>query len=98
MVCGVSRELLELVGGPVAEIERARRSGLKCVPAQTDLPHVQFGGALDQFTHMPGREPRERLGVAFDPDEEGAVADERYLDRLRHPGALLARRQSVDEG
>src|SRR2546430_2151378 len=53
MIDFVPREMFELVGRPVSEIQRARRSGLEWVAAEPDLAHVQFRAILDQAVEMP---------------------------------------------
>src|SRR6266478_9234882 len=98
MINFVPREMFEFVGRPVSEIQRARRSGLEWVAAEPDLAHMQLRAILDQAVEMPRRELRERRGIAFDPAEEIAVADQRDLDGLRHARAFFTWRQMVDKG
>ena len=86
----IVRQRLELVRGPVAEIERPAAAALERIAAVADLPHVQQRAVTDQPLERLGGEQRQRLGLLFEPVEEGAVADQRDLDRLGHAGALVA--------
>ncbi len=58
---------------------------------------MQLGAVLDQAVEMRRRKSCELRGVAFDPVEKIAVANECDLDRLGHAGPLLAIRQTIDE-
>ena len=98
MVHFVLREVFELVGGPMPEIQRSGRSGLEWIATEPYLAHMQFRAILDQAIEMRRGELRQRRIVAFDPAKEIAVADQRDLDRLRHAGAFFTRRQTVDKG
>ena len=82
----------------MAEIERAHAAALERVAAMGDLAHMQDGAMADEPVERLRGEDRQRLGLGLQPFEEGAVADQRDLDRLRHAGPLVASRQHVDEG
>src|SRR5437879_12769379 len=75
MIDFVPREMFELVGRPVSEIQRARRSGLEWVAAEPDLAHVQLRAILDQEVEMRRRELSERSGVGSDTGKSIAIAD-----------------------
>ncbi len=47
MIDFVPRQIFELVGGPVSEIQRACRSSLEWVTAEPDLAHMQLRAILD---------------------------------------------------
>src|SRR5260370_37348441 len=90
MINFMARQIFELVGRPVSEIQRARRSGLEWVASEPDLAHMQFRAILDQAVEMPRRELCERSRIAFDPAKQVTIADQRDLDALRHASAGLA--------
>ena len=98
MVHFVAREMFELVGGPVPEIERSSRPRFEWIAAKPDLAHMQFRAILDQAIEMRRRKLRQRSSVALDPAKEIAVADQCHLDGLSHAGAFFAWRQTVDKG
>src|SRR5260370_32138242 len=97
MINFMARQIFELVGRPVSEIQRARRSGLEWVAAEPNLAHMEFRAILDQAVEMPRRELCERSRIAFDPAKEIALADQRDLDGLRHASAFFACRQMADK-
>ncbi len=66
----VPGEHLELVRGPVAEVERACAALLERIAAARDVLQVQLGAALDQVLDGVGCERRQRIGVRADPGEE----------------------------
>ena len=94
---GEAGHLLELVRGPVAEIERARGAELERIAGGGDVLDVQFRAAADDALERVAVESREGLRRFLDLGEEHCVADERDLDRLDQPGALVRRGQRLEE-
>src|ERR1700722_9436395 len=97
MVDFVFRQLLELVGRPVAEIERPCRTHFEGITTEPDLAHVEFGASLDEMIQMRPGKACEVARVSLEPVKKLAVADQGYLHRFGHTGPLLARRQRIDE-
>ena len=56
--------LLELVGGPVAEVERPRRAELERIAAVGDVREMERGRAADQPLHRRGVTGHELRRVA----------------------------------
>ena len=48
----IFRQLLELVRGPMAEIQRTRRPQFEGITAEPDLAHVKLGADLDLFVGL----------------------------------------------
>ena len=86
----IAGQVLELVRRPVPEVERPRRAELERVAARRDVRQVQRRAAVDDLLHRREVAVLQRRGVALDEVEEGAVLDERRLDRLGHPGPPVA--------
>ncbi len=78
----IIRERFQLVSGPVAEIQRPARAGLKRVPAHRDMRGVQQRGALHAFLKNLPLLPRESAYVLLNPFEEPPVLDQRHFHRL----------------
>ena len=93
--CAVSE--LELVRGPVAEVERARAAQLERIAAGRDVREVELGAAPDQLLDRVELERGELRGARLEPVEERGVADQRDLDRLGHAGDAIARRERREE-
>ena len=67
-----SRQLLELVRGPVAEIERPRRSELERIAARRDVPQVQRRATADHLLHRGPVAVDQRGRMRFEEIEEAA--------------------------
>ena len=87
----------ELVGRPVAIVERPGAAALEGIAAVRDLPHVQLGAAPDHARHGLRRAGAQRLDLRLQPLEEHGVADQPDLDRLGHAGDAIARVQRAQE-
>ncbi len=90
-------QLLELVGGPVSEVERAGGSELEGISSAGHVREVQAGRAPDQPFHGLDIAPHEPGCVVLEKIEEGRVADERHLDGFGDTGAPIALRESPEE-
>src|SRR5690606_24311409 len=86
---------LELVGRPVAEVERSRAAGLEGIAGSADVLEVQLGAATDRRLERRELALRQRGGVALERREEHRIADQRDLDRLRETGQAIAQRQAA---
>ncbi len=93
----VSGQRFELVGRPVAVVERTRAAGLERIAAVRDLAHVQLGAAPDHARRGLGCAGAQRLDLGLQPLEEHAVADQRDLHRLGDAGDPVARMQRAQE-
>jgi hypothetical protein len=93
MAQSIFRELLQLVGGPVTEVEGTSASHLESVASGGDVVEVKFGAVLDESLHRAGLEAGEVIGILLKPVEESPVADARHLDRLHISGAFVAVRE-----
>ena len=91
-------QLLELVRGPMTEIQRTRRPHFERVAAKPDLAHVKLGAGLDKMIKMRPGKARKRIRMGFEPLEKLAVAYQGNLHGFSHACSLLAQRQHVDEG
>ncbi len=92
-----SREQLELVRGPVAEIERARAAHLERVAAGADVIEVQLRATLDEVAHRAMAALAKGGGVLAEKIEERPVADDGDLERLGDAAAPLAVRERGEE-
>ena len=90
--------LLQLVGGPVAEIQRTGGTKLKRITAGGDVLDVQLGAALHDLFQRLLLQRCEVIGHRFDLLKEGGIANERDFDGLDDAVAAFARREGFEEG
>ncbi len=81
----------------MAEIERTRAAHLERITVARDVVEVQLGAAEDEALHRRGLERGERDDVLLHPGEERGVADAGDLHRLDVAGALVARRERLQQ-
>jgi hypothetical protein len=86
---GKIRELLQFVGGPMAEIERTGGAEFKGIARFRDVLDVEFGATPDDSFEGFGFKVREAIGEAFDFAEKSGVSDQGDFDRLNQAGALF---------
>ena len=85
------RHRLELVGRPVAEVERPRAAQLERIAVAADVREVQFGGPRGQ-RRDDGRSPLAMFAtLRFEIAEERGVAQQRHLDGLADAADAVAR-------
>ncbi len=84
-------DLLELMRGPVTEIERARGAHLERISGCGNVFNVQLGTAEDETLHGLGLETGERGRMVLEPVEKVRVADACDLHRLDVAGAFVTR-------
>ena len=86
----MTRHRLELVRGPVAEVERPRAAELERIAVAADVREVQLGGPSNRPASSTSSRRRRCRGVAPRCLEERRVAQQRHLDRLGHAGDPIA--------
>src|SRR5262245_55708060 len=80
----VAGERLDLVRGPVAEVERASTAALEWVATPGDLTQVQLRAASDHVGHGGAVEQREGVDALLEAAEEGGVQHERKFNHINH--------------
>ena len=90
-------KLLQLVRGPMTEIERAGRTEFERIARGGDVIEVQFGGAMDEALHRGRIEIAQAESIALDRFEEFGVADQRDFDRFDVAGAFVARFERFEQ-
>ena len=90
--------LLQLVRGPVAEVERAGAAHFKGVAASADVIHMKFGTALNEALQSRGLQAGEGIAHGLQLMEEGGIADQRDLDGLDDAIAPFTLGQGVEKG
>ena len=93
MADGVVGKLLQLVRGPVAEIERAGGTEFKRIAGRGDVIHVQFGTTMDETLHRIRVKFAQPFGVPLDGFEEMRVADQGDFDGFDVAGPFVARQK-----
>ena len=86
-------DLLQLMGGPVTEVERAGAAKLKGIATRGDVLDMQLRAALHQTLQSRLLQVGQSPGQSLDLFKEGFVANERHLDRLDDSVPALAHRQ-----
>ena len=93
----VVTQQLELVGRPVAEVQRTRAAGLERVAGAADVLEVELGAAANDRAERLEGAVAYGGGFAHEQLEERGVADQRDLDRLGQSSAAIALWQRGDE-
>src|SRR5262249_27404698 len=90
-------ERLELVRRPVAVIQWPRTPSLKRVSTMGDLTHVQLRTAADHARHGVRGAGVQSVGLALQPFEENALADQGDFDGFGNAGDAVAWMQRTQE-
>src|SRR5690606_5303375 len=91
------RQRLELVGEPMAEVERPGRSHLERITVHRDVVEVEDGASLDEDLHrvqVASAQARRRTDEEI---EEGTILDDRDLERLGNAAAPVLIRKRLEE-
>ena len=90
-------KLLQLMGGPMAEIQRPDGTAFKGISGGGDVADMEFGAAMDQVAQGIRLELPERPGVLFQTAKERGIANTGDFDSLRVTGAFVASGESREQ-
>src|SRR5207237_4739639 len=93
----VFRKLLQLMGRPMAEVQRAGRAEFKRIARSGDVLEVQLGTTINEALHCGGLEIAQAGGDMLDSFEKFPIANQSQLAGFHVASAFIARRKRGEQ-